>query len=65
MTSDERADAALKDWENEGGSANPEQRPDRERTFAHVFRWPMRRDALGTARAEGPSCPFPRASAAS
>jgi hypothetical protein len=65
MTSDERADAAVKDWENEGGSASPEPRPDRERTFAHAFRWRMHHNALGAERAEGPSCPFPRASAAS
>jgi len=64
MTSDERGDAALKDWENEGGSASSEPRPDRERNFASVFRGRMRPRALGAERTRGPSCPFPRELAA-
>jgi len=64
MTSEQRADAALKDWENEGGSASSEQRPPRERSFVYMFRGRMRPDALGAERASGPSCPFPREPAA-
>jgi hypothetical protein len=68
MTNDRRADTAMKDWENEGGSTSVEEIPDRKRDLALLFGTGNRRDALrnGDKRgkhAAGPSCPFPRASA--
>jgi len=62
MIADSRADMAMNDWENEGGTASSEPVSDleRDRDFAYAFRRRTPRNTLGAARAGCPSCPFPR-----
>jgi hypothetical protein len=62
MVNDDPTHAAVKDWENEGGSVGGDDTHESDRHFAFVFGPRIRRDSLGPAdeRAGPLACPLPR-----